>query len=115
VGAQITTADNVLKKQVSHAIGLKRTYVVHVLKQPQKLCMDPKIREFIEAQTFKTTPKVMETDFMKEFKVGISFQDLLKDHNHEIWEKCECGNEEDLRKKWICSECGAVLFEPTSN
>ncbi len=75
--------------------------------------MDPKIREFIEAQS-KNIPKVTIGEFMKQFKIGISFQDLLKDHNHEIWRRCECGNEEDLRMTWNCSECGAVLFEPTS-
>lgn len=86
-----------------------------VLKQLQKLKMDQKVREFVEAQKFKNIPKVTVADFMKDFKVGISFQDLLKDHNHEIWRKCECGNEEDLRKTWNCSECGAVIFKPTSN
>lgn len=35
------------------------------------------------------------------------------DPNHEVWMKCDCGNEEDLKMTWICSECGAVLFEPS--
>lgn len=77
--------------------------------------MDQKVREFVEAQKFRPIPKVTEADFMRNFKVGISFQDLLREHNHEIWEKCKCGNEEDLRKTWNCSVCGAVLFKPTSN
>ncbi|KFF26893.1 hypothetical protein IW16_06345 [Chryseobacterium vrystaatense] len=42
----------------------------------------------------------------------VSFDKLLKEHNHEIWKKCNCGNEEDLRQTWHCSLCGAVLFTP---
>lgn len=33
-------------------------------------------------------------------------------NNHEIWQKCECGGEEDLRMTFTCSGCGAVLYEP---
>lgn len=75
--------------------------------------MDPKIRDFVEAQKYKPKPKITVAEFMRSFKIGISFLQLLKAHNHEIWRKCVCGNEEDLRKTFVCSECGTVLFKPS--
>lgn len=77
--------------------------------------MDPKIRDFVEAQKYKPMPKITVGDFMRSFNIGIPFQILLKEHNHEIWRRCKCGNEEDLRMTFICSECGAVLFKPSKN
>lgn len=73
--------------------------------------MTQEIKAFIDS--FKIKPKVDYSikEFMKNSK-KITFQKLLKEHNHEIWKKCECGNEEDLRMTWVCSKCGAVLFKP---
>lgn len=40
---------------------------------------------------------------------------LIKEHNHEIWRSCVCGNEEDIRMNFNCSECGLVIFTPSKN
>lgn len=75
--------------------------------------MSPELKEFVLAYSFK--PKVSLT--VKELVEGdnkINFQKLLKEDNHEVWRKCECGNEEDLRMTWTCSACGKVIFEPTN-
>ena len=72
--------------------------------------MDPKVREFVEAQKIKPVSKITVAEFMRSFNVGISF---LKEHNHEIWRKCICGNEEDLRKTFRCSVCGNILYKPS--
>ncbi len=62
--------------------------------------MNKEIRDFIDQYKFKPLPK-------------ITVKEWIKDHNHEIWQKCICGNEEDLRKKWICSVCGTILYKPS--
>jgi hypothetical protein len=49
---------------------------------------------------------------LKTSRGNISFRKLLIANNHELWQKCKCGNEEDLRVTWKCSECGAILFKP---
>ena len=71
--------------------------------------MTPEVRAFVDS--FKAKPTINNTisDLMCSPK-KITFEELLKDHNHEVWKKCKCGNEEDLRKTWICSDCGEVLF-----
>lgn len=71
--------------------------------------MKPEVRAFVESYIKKPDYSIL--DLMKSPK-KITFEELLKDHNHEIWERCQCGNEEDLRKTWDCSVCGAVLFKP---
>lgn len=75
--------------------------------------MDPKFQDYIQTIKHKSLPKITEMDFMRSFNIGISFVQLLKAHNHEIWRKCVCGNEEDLRNTFVCSECGTVLFKPS--
>lgn len=37
---------------------------------------------------------------------------LIKEHNHEIWRTCECGNEEDMRIRFDCSVCKKIIFKP---
>ncbi|MCX8533063.1 hypothetical protein [Chryseobacterium luquanense] len=73
--------------------------------------MTPEIQNFFNS--FKNKPSVDYSiaDLMENYK-KITFKELLKEHNHEVWKKCKCGNEEDLRMRWDCSECGAVLFKP---
>lgn len=60
------------------------------------------------------------TDFIlkekeRALKARISLDKLVKTHNHEIWRKCICGNEEDLRKTYECSVCGNKIFIPSKN
>ena len=45
----------------------------------------------------------------------ITLEYLIKSHNHEIWRKCICGNEEDLRMTFVCSECRTKIFIPSKN
>lgn len=78
------------------------------------LRMSPEVREFVNSFTEKPAGNYTISDLMSPRK-KITFKELLKDHNHEIWRTCECGNEEDLRKTWECSECGAVLFKTKKN
>ncbi|AZA93016.1 Uncharacterised protein [Chryseobacterium nakagawai] len=75
--------------------------------------MDSKVRAFVES--FRNKPAINFS--IKDFttRTGqISFSKLLKTHNHEVWKRCECGNEEDLRMTWHCSQCGKVLFKPNN-
>lgn len=73
--------------------------------------MNPEIKKFIESFREKPVKQFSINDFRT--KAGnISFNKLLKEHNHEIWRTYECGNQEDLRKSWTCSNCGKTLFEP---
>lgn len=70
------------------------------------------LRDFID--TFK---KPMPVATIKDFSNSgkLKLETLLKSHNHEIWQKCKCGNEEDLRMTFTCTECGATLFKPSNN
>ena len=70
------------------------------------------LRDFID--TFK---KPMPVVSIKDFQSSgtLKFEKLLKTHNHEIWQKCECGGEEDLRMTFTCSQCGATLFTNSNN
>ena len=70
------------------------------------------IQKFVEGFNKKPFPILTIGDFT-DSKEGIKLSELLKSHNHEIWRKCKCGNEEDLRMTFHCSECGAVLFTPS--
>jgi len=76
--------------------------------------MSPEVRDFVNSFAAKATGIYTIADLMSSPK-KITFEELLKDHNHEIWKTCECGNEEDLRKTWQCSECGNILFTPKKN
>ena len=53
-----------------------------------------------------------QTNLTKE---PITLEYIIKSHNHEIWRKCVCGNEEDLRMTFKCSECGFIIFTPSKN
>ena len=74
--------------------------------------MNEEIKKFVESFNSKTI-----TDFalseLQTSRGNISFRKLIIEHNHEIWKKCTCGNEEDLRMTWACSKCGAKLFTPS--
>lgn len=73
--------------------------------------MDSKLSAFINSYKEKPVKQFTLSDF--KTKAGnVSFNKLLKEHNHEIWKKCKCGNVEDLRQTWHCSSCGAILFTP---
>jgi hypothetical protein len=100
-----------LEKSVS---GQKQIYAVLVQDLHLKLktlIMSPEVRDFVNSFAAKAFENYTIADLMLLPK-KITFEELLKDHNHEIWKACECGNEEDLRKTWKCSECGAVIFKP---
>lgn len=73
--------------------------------------MSPELKDFVNSFVKKPTINCTIEDLMAIPK-KITFEDLLKEHNHEIWRTCECGNEEDLRKTWDCSKCGKVIFKP---
>jgi hypothetical protein len=73
--------------------------------------MTPEIKAFVDSYKLKPKTDFSIADLMSKPK-KITFEELLKDHNHEIWKMCDCGNEEDLRETWVCSECGKVLFKP---
>lgn len=54
-------------------------------------------------------------DYRKQVLSGmfpkLSIIDIMKQHNHEIWQACpKCGQVEDLKKTWECSTCGATIF-----
>lgn len=73
--------------------------------------MKPEIKQFVESCRNNRTIEFSISDLTT--RAGyISFEKLLKEHNHEVWKKCECGNEEDLRMTWHCSKCGKELFKP---
>lgn len=73
--------------------------------------MKPELKNFVES--YKKNPPIELSISDLTTRTGyISFDKLLKEHNHEVWKKCECGNEEDLRMTWHCSKCGKVLFKP---
>lgn len=60
--------------------------------------MDPKIRNWVNEYRSRLLPK-------------LTVEDLIRDHNHEIWRKCpKCGHEEDLRKSFDCSNCGTTIY-----
>ena len=73
--------------------------------------MDSEVSKFVESFKNKPVKDFSLSDF-KTQSGNVSFYKLLKEHNHEVWKKCECGNEEDLRMTWHCSKCGNVLFKP---
>lgn len=73
--------------------------------------MTPEIKEFVNSFAQKPVYNYTIEDLMSSPK-KITFEELLKEHNHEVWRSCECGGEEDLRDTWVCSECGKVLFKP---
>ena len=55
--------------------------------------MNTAVRNFVETYKKKVVPK-------------FSIEDFIRNHNHEIWRKCQkCGAYEDLRKTFYCSEC----------
>lgn len=58
--------------------------------------MSPELKIFVEGYKNKVRPK-------------LTILDVVKDYNHEIWRKCKCGNEEDLRKSIKCTLCGKIL------
>jgi len=72
--------------------------------------MSPEVRAFVEIYAAKPTIQLSIVDVMKNPK-KISLKALIKEHNHEIWRKCECGNEEDMRVRWDCSKCGKQIFK----
>lgn len=72
--------------------------------------MEDRIKNFIKSFGAPEEKQFALSDF-KTSRGNVSFTKLLKEHNHEIWKKCECGNEEDLRMTWHCSKCGAELFK----
>ncbi|MHA7822498.1 hypothetical protein ACVVIH_07020 [Chryseobacterium arthrosphaerae] len=72
--------------------------------------MESDVRDFVESYKSKPGKKFSLSDLVTR-DGSVSFSKLLKEHNHEIWKKCECGNEEDLRMTWHCSKCGKVLFK----
>lgn len=76
--------------------------------------MTPEIQNFVNSFKVKPAVDYSIADLMEKPK-KIIFEELMKEHNHEIWKKCECGNEEDLRMTWDCSKCGKVLFKPKSS
>ena len=61
---------------------------------------DQRIRDFIEVYSRKE----------KKIKTVSDFH-----NNHEIWRKCSCGNEEDIRMSYNCTVCGAILYKPKKN
>lgn len=73
--------------------------------------MTPEVRAFVDSFKGKPLKHYLISELITS-KGNVSFETLLKEHNHEIWKKCNCGNEEDLRQTWHCSACGAVLFTP---
>ncbi|PWN67629.1 hypothetical protein [Chryseobacterium oncorhynchi] len=73
--------------------------------------MKPEIKQFVESYRNKPKIEFSISDFKNTYG-NISFNKLLKHHNHDIWKKCSCGNEEDLRMTWHCSNCGKELFKP---
>lgn len=76
--------------------------------------MTSEIENFIRSFQNKPSKEFSLSDLKTEAG-NVSFYKLLKEHNHEVWKKCECGNEEDLRKTWNCSKCGKILFVPKWN
>jgi hypothetical protein len=72
--------------------------------------MEEKLKNFINCFEGKGEKQFALSEF-KTSRGNISFRKLLVEHNHEIWKKCKCGNEEDLRMTWHCSKCGAELFK----
>lgn len=71
--------------------------------------MEQQIKDFVNSFK-KPMPVVTIKDFNNSGK--LRFDELVKSHNHEIWQKCKCGGEEDLRKTFNCSQCGAVIYTP---
>ncbi|HAY3533756.1 hypothetical protein [Elizabethkingia anophelis] len=60
---------------------------------------DPRIRSFVELERQKMLNKKIP---------ALTIQDIVKDHNHEIWRACtNCGNVFDLRKEldFECPKC----------
>ncbi|MEI7487651.1 MAG: hypothetical protein WCJ72_09625 [Chryseobacterium sp.] len=76
--------------------------------------MNSKLKNFVKSFIPTVNPIVTVGDFMKNQRTGMSWYALKTEENHEIWKRCDCGNEEDLRKTFNCSVCGAVLFTPKS-
>ena len=75
--------------------------------------MTLEVQKFVEGFKNKHLPILTIADFTNN-KDGIKLSELLKSHNHEIWRKCKCGNEEDLRMTFDCSICGEILFKPSN-
>mgnify|MGYP003604045562 CR=1 FL=1 len=74
--------------------------------------MEKQIKKFVES--FQKPMLVLTIkDFIQSGQ--IKSEEVVKSQNHEIWQKCECVGEEDLKKTWNCSDCGAVLFTPSNN
>jgi hypothetical protein len=58
--------------------------------------MTAAIRAFVDEYKKQPPPKMTIAEFVKT-------------HNRMLWRKCKCGNYEDIREKFYCSECGAQI------